>query len=428
MNKILLTSLLLGCASAGEGTFYNEDLSKKQDLAVRRDLQRPDLKIEDLTELPDLITYDLKTTDLFFPDLTVEDLSLPLDLTIPPELYIPSEIPKNPTFQLLGNYPTGYLPISIVASDFDYDGNIDLAVANNGERTVSVLVGNGNGTFKPQVKYNLRYQPWKIVLLGNDILTANANYNNLTHLGNQNGIFGTINIYPTQRSPFDVTVGDFNNDGLLDIVAVASFDNGIAFHNGLNYSNYRFMPIGIDERAIVSCDWNDDGNLDIALTSGGLDDLIVAFGDGNGSFNNLVKYHAGHGVASALNVDINNDSLEDIATANYNGNSVSIFKNIGNGVFQHDGNYSTDWQTRNVRKGDFNNDGYLDLVTANITGGTASVLINRGNGIFNPAINYIAGNFVDSYDVAVGDFNNDGDDDFAVVNMRYSNVAVFINN
>src|SRR3989338_5482481 len=112
----------------------------------------------------------------------------------------------------------------------------------------------------------------------------------------------------------------------------------------------------------------------------------------------------------------------------YNGNSVSIFKNIGNGVFQHDGNYSTDWQTRNVRKGDFNNDGYLDLVTANITGGTASVLINRGNGIFNPAINYIAGNFVDSYDVPVGDFNNDGDDDFAVVNMRYSNVAVFINN
>ena len=82
------------------------------------------------------------------------------------------------------SYPTGFGPVSLVANDLNHDSIVDLAVANSDSDTLSVMLGNGDGTFRPQQNYS----------------TGNGS------------------------SPRDITTGDFNNDGLLDLGKCLSID------------------------------------------------------------------------------------------------------------------------------------------------------------------------------------------------------------
>ena len=63
------------------------------------------------------------------------------------------------TFQGQMTYPVGAKPVAIVAGDFNGDGRTDLAIANYCANDVSVLLGNGDGTFQPQVRYAVGYRP-----------------------------------------------------------------------------------------------------------------------------------------------------------------------------------------------------------------------------------------------------------------------------
>ena len=63
------------------------------------------------------------------------------------------------TFQNQVTYAVGSYPVALVAGDFNGDGRTDLAVANYGDNDVSVLLGNGDGTFQPQVTYAVGSEP-----------------------------------------------------------------------------------------------------------------------------------------------------------------------------------------------------------------------------------------------------------------------------
>jgi hypothetical protein len=124
------------------------------------------------------------------------------------------------------NYSVGLTATSLAAGDFNGDGKLDLAVATDSSNNVSVLLGNGDGTFQPAVNYGVGVSP-RALALGDfngdgkiDLVTANTYSNNVSVLfGNGDGTFQASVDYPSGSfpQPQSLAVGDFNGDGRLDL-------------------------------------------------------------------------------------------------------------------------------------------------------------------------------------------------------------------
>ena len=282
----------------------------------------------------------------------------------------------------------GSNPTSAAVGDFNGDGKLDLAVANAGSKNVSVLLGNGDGTFKAPVNFGAPGP--QSVAVGDfngdgklDLAVTNAGVSIL--LGNGDGAFRAPVTYATGNSPSSVAVGDFNRDGKVDLaVANSGASNGVA-------------------------------------------SVSVLLGRGDGTFNPAVNYSGGFGSLSLAVGDFNRDGKLDLVEANFSTGNVSILLGNGNGTFQAPRSYGTNGAPTSVAVGDFNRDGKLDLVVANLvnnSGGAGSmgVLLGNGDGTFQPVVNYGLGSNPDS--VAIGDFNGDGKLDLAVANSGgYGNPA-----
>jgi hypothetical protein len=128
-------------------------------------------------------------------------------------------------------------PISVAAGDVNGDGKIDLVVANKDSNTVSVLLGNGDGTFQtPQAPQILAVGslPFSVALanLGNghlDIITANSGSNNVSVLlGNGTGSFSAAHNYMTGTVPVAVLVADVNGDGKPDLITANNGSNNVS--------------------------------------------------------------------------------------------------------------------------------------------------------------------------------------------------------
>lgn len=139
------------------------------------------------------------------------------------------------TFGAPTNLPAGYNPESIVAADFNGDGRLDFVVANNNDaltNSVSVFLGNGDGTFQPYVQYSVGEEP-QYMAIGDldgdgilDLIVLNIYYGgpSLSFLfGDGNGTFQPEVVFPLTAN-LAVTPADFNNDGRLDL-AIADRTN-----------------------------------------------------------------------------------------------------------------------------------------------------------------------------------------------------------
>ena len=126
------------------------------------------------------------------------------------------------------SYPAGTNPQEIVTADFNNDGRLDLATCNTGSGSVSVLLGNGNGTFQaPQ--------------------TSAAGDN-----------------------PVSIAVGDFNGDGKLDLTAANGGTGAVSVMRGNGDGTFQApsgIGVGGDPTSVAVGDFNDDGKLDVAATS-----------------------------------------------------------------------------------------------------------------------------------------------------------------
>ena len=123
----------------------------------------------------------------------------------------------------------GTNPSAIVSGDFNGDGKLDLAVANQDDSTVSVLLGNGDGTFQSPVLYRVNLAPSGMVVADinsdglPDLVTSNLGSNDVTVLiGNGDGTFKAAVNFPVGNAPAAIAVADFNNDGQPDIVTANS--------------------------------------------------------------------------------------------------------------------------------------------------------------------------------------------------------------
>jgi hypothetical protein len=242
-----------------------------------------------------------------------------------------------------------------------------------------------------------------------------------------------------------LAVGDFNNDGKLDLITTNSDinDNGLGLVLGNGDGTFQ-APIDVagfytygEMGGIVVGDFNKDGNLDFATTwtLGGPVQLGVYLGDGQGHFTFNTSYSIGtatdHPPRSIATADLNGDGKLDLIVPDWYGGAVAVLYGNGDGTFQNPVEFPVAYTPTGVAVGDFNKDGKPDIVVALSSGccpfsGGIGVLINNGNGTFQSPAYYsnLAG--VDSGQVAVADLDGNGKLD--VVESSYGgwNIGVFL--
>ncbi len=332
-------------------------------------------------------------------------------------------------------YAAAANPISVAIGDFNGDGLADMAVVNSGSNTVSVLLGNGDGTFQPQVAYATGTNPYSAAV-GDfngdgklDLAVANNTGGTVSVLlGNGDGTFQTQAIYTVAVGADSVAVGDFNNDGKADLV-VARY-NQAEVSVLLGKGDGTFQPqvtyaAGIHPYSAVVADLNGDGKLDLIVANSGSSTVSVLFGNGDGTFQTQVTYATGGNPQVVVLADLNGDGNADLAVANFGSNTVSVLMGNGDGTFQTQVTYAVGSAPESLAVGDFNNDTAADLVVGNLNSNTVSLLRGKGNGTFLPQVTYATG--VNPHAVAVGDFTGDGNSDLAVTNFGVNTVSVLLN-
>jgi large repetitive protein len=243
-------------------------------------------------------------------------------------------------------------------------------------------------------------------------------------------LFRTEVTVATPGDPGDFVVGDFNDDGNVD-VAIANDDNGTVsvllgsgsgtFDVGAN------VPGDEGPAAIAAADLNGDGKLEIVVAYSGVsdsgtgaDDIVVLLAKGDGSFTRLTRPAGVNAQAIAVG-DFDGDKKPDLATAD-EGDHVSVFLGSGDGTFADPVNSPTAAPfSSGVSVADFNGDGKLDLVTANSLVGrgrsvrSVSVLLGLGDGTFGAPLASDVGGAQPIWPV-VGDLNGDGMPDVVTPN------------
>ncbi len=362
------------------------------------------------------------------------------------------------TFQSPVDYGSGgWLSYSVAVADLNGDGNLDLVVTNyykgyndQSEGSVGVLLGNGDGTFRPAVTYNLGLG------YGLSVMAIDVNHDGIPDLlvsggclnvqiGNGDGTFQPAVSYdPGTGFGVIASVADVNGDGNPDALVRTQYPgNGPAAvsvmfgaDNGTFWAPRIYSSNSSNNKSTAAADVNGDGNQDLIVVNqcfaGGdcpTNPVGVLLGNGDGTFQPQVSYGSGglrpYEVAVA---DLNNDGYLDLIVANdcvdadCKKGAAGVLLGNGDGTFKAAVSYPSSGQdSYSVAVGDINGDGKPDIVVTNFcavgglncTNGSVSVLLGNGDGTFRPAVSYPV-NGVDTVTVDVADINGDGFADVVV--------------
>jgi hypothetical protein len=331
--------------------------------------------------------------------------------------------------------------------DLNGDGKPDLVVVESSSiGSISVLLGNGDGTLQPAVQYG-------VATYSADAILADFNGDGKLDLGvavpgcllfscvaGMNGKLSTLfglgdgtflgDLLPANSFSSSISA-DFNGDGKLGLAGDVPFDVGptpldVLLGNGNGtFQSPLITSLADPTGGIASGDFNGDGKTDLATVfpncegnSGCLPgDAVVLIGNGDGTFQSPVEYAVGLMPEYLAVGDFNGDSKRDIVVSNTTSSTISILLNRGDGTFQPHVDYTTGANPVMIATGDFNGDGNLDI--ANSDGPGLSVLLGNGDGTFLPHVDYpITGG---DGSIAVGDFN--GDDRLDLVTTQYNYVT-----
>jgi len=339
-------------------------------------------------------------------------------------------------FEPASFYDVGTWPISVAVGHFDDDSNEDLAVANWLSDNVSILLGDGSGSFDSASFYAVGDGPRSVATGdfdndGNSDLAVCHQWSNNVGilLGDGTGSFGEPSFYDVVGSDqlTSLAVGDFNSDTYEDLVVVSVVTNNVAILMGDStgaFGSASFFPAGTHPRHVAVGHFDSDNNEDLAVANEQDNTVAILFGFGNGSFDTASFYTAGNQPSSVAVGDFNDDTNEDLAVTHELSDSVAILLGDSTGTFTVDSFYVAGNYGISVVVSDFDNDSTDDLAFANLNIDNVAVLLGNGNGTFGAASYYGVGNAPAS--VSVGDFNTDGIHDLAVANTNSDDVAILL--
>lgn len=330
---------------------------------------------------------------------------------------------------------------SLVLGDWNGDKKLDLATANENSSSVSVRLGSGDGDFAGGLDYNyvagMASSPFSITsgdINGDglpDLITPNGGTSNVSVLlGTSNGMFQT----PASSSgggsvgqfPQATVIGDFTGDGTNDVVSVSFTSTRLTLLVGTKMSQFTTAVTAMTQTSPWSLaigDFNKDGKPDVVVPRiSSSSNISVFLGTGMQAtpFQAAANYTAGTNPYWVVTGDWNGDGNLDVAAANSGSNNVTVLLGSPSGMLTVSGTMlGVGMKPEHIATADFNNDGLPDLVTANTNGGDLSLLLAQDKmPTYANAQVVSPGSGIAPKWIAAADLNGDGKNDMVVVDYK----------
>ncbi|MEW6413251.1 MAG: T9SS type A sorting domain-containing protein [Candidatus Zixiibacteriota bacterium] len=296
--------------------------------------------------------------------------------------------------------PAGDAPNTLTIGDLDGDGDHDIVVANYTVGELYVYLNAGGGTFSDASVYatcgypSSGAYPDKVRTQDIDgdsdediIVVCSAMDSIMIFRNDGNADFSEPEKWAAGDSPNCVVPGDYDCDGDCDLYVVNHCYSYLSKYNVtllLNSGDGTFeiggsFPGGYYPTNAVSGDFDEDGDLDLAVLDTDEYDILILANDGSGALSHEATYRGGMLPLGAVARDLDGDGHCDLAVSNKHTDNISIFRNRGDGVFEDAENYGTGYSPRGLGAADFDNDGDIDLVTASYASDSVNVLFNCRN-------------------------------------------------
>ncbi|MEZ5357726.1 MAG: FG-GAP-like repeat-containing protein [Candidatus Zixiibacteriota bacterium] len=333
-----------------------------------------------------------------------------------------------------GNYVGSY-PYGIATADFNGDTYADLVTANYAAGTVSVLLGNGNGTFATHVDYSTGASQYPYFVDTGDMdgdgsidIVTGGSMGIVIFYGVGDGTFGTAQVYYFAQAVLDVVVADFNNDTYPDIATSHAVRDSVGIHinnhdstysthfvataNGtvslaagyLDSDNYIDLLVGCSEGrvwnlkndqagsfvatevhignlsdppTIAITDLNGDNIGDYGMAHAVNDFLYTYLNDGEGTYSIDHAYVVTDNPTSIHFADVDFDDDQDILLTIGTTNEIELYLNNGSNAFAYDSSYTVAGAPKDMVFADFDGDTYPDMAVTSYTTDEAAILFSR---------------------------------------------------
>lgn len=377
----------------------------------------------------------------------------PVQITIGDVVSGPESDAANIFFSTSNSVSSGLsFPDDIKTADIDNDGDFDIVSGDAG--SVSVLINTGGGAFAAGVIYPAGITNTEEIALADFDGDGDLDIVSAGFFGNTIGLImnlgdGTFSAPTTITSSESLTgetldVGDFNGDGFVDIIIVATSITNPTVFTFLNDGAGGFNQVAAgalggdqDIEDLTVADFNGDGALDIAVINDFINETaVVLTNNGQGNFTTISTV-AIPGTAFLEHIesaDIDNDGDIDLAVNDqFGSNDIFVLRNNGSGVMTLDQTLMpvNTFGADGFIFGDFNSDGFVDVLTKNDFGlnDETIVFINDGTGTYSTVLTFPDNNFFSSFndEYAAADFDGDGDLDFATTGS-FQSIDVYLNN
>ena len=259
-------------------------------------------------------------------------------------------------YRLASTYSLGAGPVAVALLDADGDKNLDIVALNRKDKSISILLGLGGGSFQQQFTL------------------------------------------PLAEAPIAFATGDFNHDGKIDLAvlgdcgsAKCSVPGTLEIFYGTGDGGFRSAityPVDYTPTSIAVGDLNKDKNLDIVVSNScgksasckTPGTATVFLGNASGKFSTGKDVALGNGPSSVALGDLSGRGILDLLVTRSTENTVAVLRGVGDGTFQTPAVYNVGTTPGSVAIADFNGDGKLDVAVSNTADSTVSVLFGKGDG------------------------------------------------